>query len=196
LGLNKDVFLIYLHNSCWQPQILEFYFMQLSLHADYACRVLIFLAVGQGPRASIEEIAKAFAISQNHLVKVVHRLGQLGFIETTRGRNGGIRLALPPEEIYMGDVIRRMEPHFEVVECFNSSTNTCPIIGLCDLQPALQRARDAFLQVLDAVTLAEVTRKKMDLAGRLGFTRSSAPEDAQSAGDDRSFPTPPNPQYL
>ncbi|WP_141733367.1 RrF2 family transcriptional regulator [Oligoflexus tunisiensis] len=179
--------------------------MQLSLHADYACRVLIHLAVGQETRSSIEEIARAFAISQNHLVKVVHRLGQLGFIETTRGRNGGIRLAMPPEKISMGAVIRRMEPHFEVVECLNSSTNTCPIVGLCGLQPALQRARDAFLQVLDDVTLADVTRKKKDLARALGLqiregtegvTTSSAPADARSAADDHSFPTPPCPPHL
>jgi Rrf2 family nitric oxide-sensitive transcriptional repressor len=168
--------------------------MQLSLHADYACRVLIFLSVHDGSRASIEEIAKAFTISQNHLVKVVHRLGQLGFIETTRGRNGGIRLARSPEDISIGAVIRSMEPHFEVVECFNASTNSCPIIGLCDLQPALQRARDAFLGVLDTVTLAEVTRMKSGLGQRLGFTRSSATGDAQSADGDRSFPRPPSPQ--
>jgi Rrf2 family nitric oxide-sensitive transcriptional repressor len=144
--------------------------LQLSLHADYACRVLIYLAAKQVQRSSIEEIANAFKISENHLVKVVHRLGQLGFIETTRGRNGGIRLARDPELIAMGDVIRRMEPHFEVVECFSSSSNSCPITGICGLQPALMRARDAFLQTLDAVNLASVIVNRQALNQTLGAT--------------------------
>lgn len=143
--------------------------MQLSLHADYACRVLIYLAVSNVPRSSIEEIANSFRISQNHLVKVVHRLGQLGFIETTRGRNGGICLAMAPGKISMGEVIRQMEPHFEVVECFNPSSNACPIVSVCGLQPALMRARDAFLGTLDAVTLADVMVKEKALAKTLGF---------------------------
>ncbi|HYX37379.1 MAG TPA: Rrf2 family transcriptional regulator [Oligoflexus sp.] len=144
--------------------------MQLSLHADYACRVLIYLATREVPRSSIEEIAKAFKISENHLVKVVHRLGQQGFIETTRGRNGGIRLAREPEKISIGDVIRRMEPHFEVVECFSALSNTCPITGICGLQPALFKARDAFLQTLDAVTLASVSINKEALTRTLTGT--------------------------
>jgi len=137
--------------------------LQLSLHADYACRVLIYLSVTPMPRSSIEEIANSFKISENHLVKVVHRMGQLGFIETIRGRNGGIRLGLAPEKISIGEVIRKMEPHFEVVECMNPSTNACPIVGICGLQPALMRARDAFLAILDAVTLAEVTHNQAAL---------------------------------
>lgn len=144
--------------------------MQLSLHADYACRVLIYLAARRAPRSSIEEIARAFKISENHLVKVVHRLGQLGFVETTRGRNGGLRLARDPELISMGDVIRRMEPHFEVVECFSSNTNTCPITGICGLQPALFKARDAFLQSLDAVNLAAVSHNHVAINQSLGAT--------------------------
>jgi Rrf2 family nitric oxide-sensitive transcriptional repressor len=144
--------------------------LQLSLHADYACRVLIYLGVRGAPRSSIEEIARAFKISENHLVKVVHRLGQLGFIETTRGRNGGLRLARDPELISMGDVIRRMEPHFEVVECFSSTSNTCPITGICGLQPALWKARDAFLQTLDAVSLSSVIGNREALMQTLGAT--------------------------
>lgn len=144
--------------------------MQLSLHADYACRVLIYLASRDAARSSIEEIARAFKISENHLVKVVHRLGQLGFITTTRGRNGGLRLGRDPELISMGDVIRRMEPHFEVVECFSSTSNSCPITGICGLQPALFKARDAFLQTLDSVSLASVTQNHEALRQSLGAT--------------------------
>jgi Rrf2 family nitric oxide-sensitive transcriptional repressor len=128
------------------------------------------LASRDATRSSIEEIARAFKISENHLVKVVHRLGQLGFITTTRGRNGGLRLGRDPELISMGDVIRRMEPHFEVVECFSSTTNSCPITGICGLQPALFKARDAFLQTLDSVTLASVTQNHEALRQSLGAT--------------------------
>jgi Rrf2 family nitric oxide-sensitive transcriptional repressor len=144
--------------------------VQLSLHADYACRVLIYLASRDAARSSIEEIARAFKISENHLVKVVHRLGQLGFITTTRGRKGGLRLGRDPELISMGDVIRRMEPHFEVVECFSSTSNSCPITGICGLQPALFKARDAFLQTLDSVTLASATQNHEALRQSLGAT--------------------------
>lgn len=141
--------------------------MQLSLHADYACRVLIYLATSTESKASIEEVAAAFKISQNHLVKVVHRLGQLGFIETTRGRNGGICLAEPADKILIGDVIRQMEPHFNIVECFDQASNTCSIQGACGLQPALMRARNAFLQALDKVSLAQVTSKTAALSRSL-----------------------------
>lgn len=143
--------------------------MQLSLHADYACRVLIFLATVERERSSIDEIASAFQISQNHLVKVVHRLGKLGFIETMRGRGGGIRLARAPLEIKIGDVVRRMEqPGFNVAECFDSDTNTCPIAPVCGLKPWLSKAMDAFLRTLDDVTLADVTANRKRIVKTLG----------------------------
>jgi Rrf2 family nitric oxide-sensitive transcriptional repressor len=142
--------------------------VQLSLHADYACRVLIFLTTVESERSSVDEIASAFQISQNHLVKVVHRLGKLGFLETTRGRGGGIRLARAPAEIKIGDVIRQMEqPGFNVAECFDSATNTCPIAPVCSLKPWLSKAMDAFLGTLDGVTLADVTANRKRLVRTL-----------------------------
>lgn len=137
--------------------------MQLSLHADYSCRVLIYLAT-KPDKCSIEEIAASYAISKNHLVKVVHKLGQLGFIETTRGRGGGIQLARAPKLINIGDVIRKTELNLDVVECFNASTNSCRIIAACGLKPWLALAIKAFLETLDRVTLADVVkdRKKLE----------------------------------
>lgn len=138
--------------------------MQLSFHADYACRVLIYLATMEAERSSVEEIARAFGISQNHLVKVVHKLGKFGFIDTVRGRGGGLRLALSPESIRIGEVVRQMEPGLDLVECFNLATNTCPITDHCGLKPLLYKAREAFLSQLDAVSLAEISRQRRQLA--------------------------------
>jgi Rrf2 family nitric oxide-sensitive transcriptional repressor len=145
--------------------------LQLSLHADYACRVLIYLATMETERASIEAIAAAYGVSQNHLVKVVHRLGKLGFVDTLRGRGGGIKLARPAAEISVGDVIRKTEqPGFAVVECLDRGANTCPITAACGLKPWLAKATAAFLTTLDAVTLAEVAAKR----GRLGKVLASS----------------------
>ncbi len=130
--------------------------MQLSLHADYACRTLIYLAIS--PRASIPQISKAYGISNNHLVKVVHRLGQAGYVKTTRGKGGGIELARPAEEIGLADVVREMEPSFDMVECFNRATNTCRIVPGCGLKHALQEATKAFLSTLEKYSLSDVIK--------------------------------------
>jgi len=144
--------------------------MQLSFHADYACRTLIYLALlPPGTRSSIEEIAKAYGISVNHLVKVVHALGRFGFVETTRGRGGGLRLARPAREISIGDVIRKTEPGFELVECFRLEGNACPITPACGLKPWLGKAMAAFLTTLDNVTLADVTERREALAEALSL---------------------------
>ncbi len=130
--------------------------MQLSLHADYACRALIYLSIE--PRASIPKISKAYGISNNHLVKVVHRLAKAGFIKTTRGKGGGIELARAAEKICIADVIREMESSFDVVECFNRATNTCRILPGCGLKHALQEATNAFLSTLEKYTLKDVIK--------------------------------------
>jgi Rrf2 family nitric oxide-sensitive transcriptional repressor len=137
--------------------------MQLSLHADFACRVLIYLATMDREKTSIDEIASAYGISKNHLVKVVHQLGKLGFIETTRGRGGGICLARPPGDIAIGDVIRKTESNLDIVECLNADTNTCPITSVCGLKPWLAQATQAFLKTLDGVSLADITRNRKRL---------------------------------
>lgn len=144
--------------------------MQLSLQADYSCRTLMYLALRPPmEKSSIEEIASAYGISEHHLVKIVHKLGKLGFVEATRGRGGGIRLARPPQDINMGDVIRKTEPGFQLVECFNAATNTCLASAACGLKPWLGQAMKAFLDVLDKVTLAEVVAKQSKLAQALGL---------------------------
>lgn len=131
--------------------------MQLSLYADYSCRVLIYLAVMKEEKSSIREISQAYGISANHLVKVVHNLGKLGYIQTSRGRGGGISLGRLPSEISIGKVIRETEPGFDLVECY-SSRNTCPIASVCGLKFVFGEALQSFLKVLDSYTLADIIK--------------------------------------
>lgn len=130
--------------------------MQLTLHTDYALRVLIYLTMQ--PAATIGELAEHYQLSRNHLVKVVNALGKQGFIVTMRGKGGGVRLARAPETISVGDVVRRMETHFDVVECLREhySHPACKALPFCGLRKALQHATDTFLSDLDGHTLASV----------------------------------------
>jgi Rrf2 family transcriptional regulator, nitric oxide-sensitive transcriptional repressor len=136
--------------------------VHLTLHADYGLRVLLYLAVHHERLVSKVEISGAYGISKNHLVRVVQALGKHGYIEVRPGRSGGLSLARTPEEIRIGEVVRRMEPHLYLVECFNAVENTCPIVPACGLKHALMDARDAFLHVLDKLTLADVVRTSGD----------------------------------
>ena len=130
--------------------------MQITSYTDYALRVLIYLAMSQDRHATITEIADFFKISRNHLVKVVHQLGSKGFVITTRGKGGGFSLQRPPEQISIGEVVRSMETHFNWVECFDPAQQRCRLLPNCGLKHLLARAGDAYLQVLDAATLADV----------------------------------------
>lgn len=130
--------------------------MQLTLYTDYSLRVLVYLGACPERTATITEIARAYRISRNHLVKVVHNLAHHGYIRTTRGRGGGMALARPPAEIRIGDVVRHTEVNFTLVECFDKVRNTCPITSMCALKGALGEAFRAFMAVLDRYTLADV----------------------------------------
>lgn len=130
--------------------------MQITTHTDYALRVLIYLARSSNNRATITEIADFFDISRNHLVKVVHQLGVKSFVTTTRGKAGGLSLQRPPEQINIGDVVRSMENHFNWVECFDPAKQHCRLLPHCGLKQLIAHAGNAYLQVLDAATLADV----------------------------------------
>jgi Rrf2 family transcriptional regulator, nitric oxide-sensitive transcriptional repressor len=129
--------------------------MQLTLHTDYALRVLLFLAQKNGEQATISEVADFYQISRNHLVKVVHHLAGHNFIQTTRGKHGGMRLARAPELIAVGEVVRRMEPNFDLVECFSSTNQPCVVAPVCALKEVLYRAGNDFLATLDNYTVAD-----------------------------------------
>ena len=150
--------------------------MQLTLYSDYSLRVLIYLGAHPGHRATISEIAESYGISRNHLVKVVHNLASLGFIDTVRGRSGGMILALVPELINIGDVVRKTEPDFDIVECFDEETNTCPISPSCALIKVLKIARNKFIETLDEYTLADVVANASQLVVYLRINASAIPK--------------------
>jgi Rrf2 family nitric oxide-sensitive transcriptional repressor len=130
--------------------------MQLTLFSDYSLRVAIYLAAHPERLCSIGEISGAYGISRPHVVKTVQRLTGLGVVAATRGRGGGLRLARAPEDVNVGALVRATEPHFDVVECFDAKTNTCPIAPACALKGVLGQAKRAFLAVLDGQTLADL----------------------------------------
>ena len=128
--------------------------MRLTLYTDYSLRVLIFLAAKpQGELSTVAEISESFTISKNHLTKVVHELGKAGFIETVRGRGGGIRLKVLPEHINVGSVVRKTEDDFQLVECFNRESNQCVLAPVCQLKGVLKEALQAYLSVLERYTI-------------------------------------------
>lgn len=133
--------------------------MRLTLHTDYALRVMIFLGSHQGRLCSISEISNAYGISHNHLMKVVHRLVKAGFVESVRGRGGGIRLARPPGEIPVGQVVREMEDGFDLVDC-----GSCAIAAGCGMTRVLNEAVRAFLGVFDSYTFADLPKGGTPLA--------------------------------
>ena len=130
--------------------------MQLTLFTDYALRVLIYATVRPESRCLTTDVATAFGISRHHAVKVVNELQHLGYLDTTRGREGGFALAIPPHRIRVGEVVRRTEGTMTLVECFDPATNTCPLTRACGLKGVLGEAFDAFLAVLDRYSLADL----------------------------------------
>ena len=146
--------------------------MRLTVYTDYSLRVLMYLGV-RGPNhlATIQEIADTYQISKNHLMKVTYDLGKYGYIETIRGRGGGIRLAMQPEAIVIGQVVRKTEEDFHIVECFDPENNLCKISPECRLKHALYEALQAYLTVLDSYTLADVLVSKDALFQLFGFEK-------------------------
>jgi Rrf2 family transcriptional regulator, nitric oxide-sensitive transcriptional repressor len=146
--------------------------MKLTRYSDYAIRVLTYLASRPDRLCSIREIAHAYRISENHLMKVVHDLGRAGFVATTRGRGGGIRLARPASDISLGQVVRHTEDSFDLVDC-----GSCLIAPACGATGVLKEATRAFLAVLDRYTLAEVTHRRRDLAALFGASADLGVKD-------------------
>ena len=150
--------------------------MRLTVYTDFSLRVLMFLALKGDGLATIAEIAKAYGISKNHLMKVVYQLGLAGYVETVRGKGGGLRLARPPQDIVIGEVVRHTEPDMALVPCFAPDDASCTIFPSCALHGALSGARDAFLAALDKHTLADLVRPRAPLQKLLAFnTTGRAP---------------------
>lgn len=140
--------------------------MHLTRYTDYSLRVLIYLGTRPDKLATISEIAAYHGISRNHLMKVVHQLGAHGYIDTLRGKGGGIKLAHPPERIVVGDVVRSMEENMSIVECFEPDFSACILAPTCQLKTALNEALHSFLATLDLYTLADLISPIESPAGR------------------------------
>lgn len=132
--------------------------MRLTQWTDFSLRVLMYCAASRGRAqpVTIAEIAQSHHISRSHLTKIVMTLSSLGYLATTRGRGGGLRLLRPAHEIRVGEVIRRTETDFTLVECFDPASNACLLDGRCRLKGALKRAMDRYLETLDEVTLEDL----------------------------------------
>ncbi len=139
--------------------------MKLTLFTDYSMRVLLYLAARPDRLCSIAEVAQAYRISQNHLMKVVNELARSGYVESVRGRGGGIRLGKAPEEINVGALVRHTEEGFDLVDC-----GSCVIAPACGMTGVLKEALLAFLTVLDRYTLADMMAKRGDLSRLLSGT--------------------------
>ncbi|HKX22946.1 MAG TPA: Rrf2 family transcriptional regulator [Rhizorhapis sp.] len=137
--------------------------MRLTLFTDYSIRVLLYLGARPDRLCSIGEVARGYGVSQNHMMKVVNELVRSGYVESVRGRFGGIRLARAPEEINIGTVIRHTEDGFDLLDCGN-----CVIAPACGLTGVLKEAVGAFLSVLDAYSLADLLKRRADIAQLLG----------------------------
>ena len=151
--------------------------MNLTLHADYSLRILLYLTEHRDRPVSTQEISEAYGISRNHLVRVAQTLQAHSFVNASVGRSGGLTLARHPAEINMGEVVRKTEPSFRIVECFQLDTNTCRITPICKLRGVLSDALKAFIQVLDAYTLADVARMEgiAPLSNFLAIQRANLP---------------------
>jgi Rrf2 family nitric oxide-sensitive transcriptional repressor len=130
--------------------------MRLTTFTDYSLRVLIYLGTDADQRASVGEIAEAYGISKNHLLKVILFLATEGYVVTTRGKGGGVQLKIDPDRIRVGDVVRKSEAGSVLVECFSQGGSDCRIERVCQLRGAFQKAAQAFYAVLDTYTLADL----------------------------------------
>jgi Rrf2 family transcriptional regulator, nitric oxide-sensitive transcriptional repressor len=153
--------------------------VRLTLHTDFALRVLTQVGLGGGKLTTINDIAQSFAISKQHLMKVVNDLGQKGYLDTVRGRNGGIRLMREPRDINIGQVVRDTEGQLDVVGCLGNK-GYCRIERVCVLRGVLRDATEAFLAVLDGYTLADLIRPHKALSSLL--LDQHAPLRRSSAG--------------
>jgi Rrf2 family transcriptional regulator, nitric oxide-sensitive transcriptional repressor len=146
--------------------------MKLTSFTDYTLRVLMYLALEPDRLATIQEVAQAYGISENHLMKVVHHLAKTGVVESLRGKGGGIRLAMPAEKIRVGRVVREAEGGGPIVECF-SDHDTCRITPECRLAGVLARAFKALYESLDRYTLADLVERRQPLIRILKVPRAA-----------------------
>ena len=150
--------------------------MRITKRSNIAMRILMFCAVRDDHNRLVTraEVASRCEVSPSHLAQIINRLAQLGYLETQRGRGGGICLGMAPRDIVIGDVFRALEPMFPDTGCFADSDDTCPLHDACRLRPALRAAADAFYGHLDQITLDRLVCDNDALAGLFGLPRCTA----------------------
>ena len=146
--------------------------MRLTTFSDYSMRVLMYLALQDDRLATIQEIARAYDISESHLMKVVHQLARSGVVETVRGKGGGLRLALEPAQIRLGRVVRQAEGAGPIVECLSGEPSVCRIAPVCRLPGVLMRAFDALYAELDRYTLADLVSEPIEFKRVLALNQA------------------------
>lgn len=150
--------------------------MKLTSYTNYAMRSLQLAALKAPDLVRVDDVAMIHGLSRPHIMKIVHELGKAGYLETVRGRGGGFRLARPPEEIVVGEVVRITEGPLDVVECFNPEKNTCPLMGICVLSRKMKEATAAFMAVLDDLTIADIAANRGQLLERIAPLEAQRPE--------------------
>ncbi len=149
--------------------------MRLTRQTNHAIRILMYCALRDAHLSRVADIARSYAVSELFLFKILQPLVEAGFIETVRGRNGGIRLAKSADAITLRAVVEVTEESFALAECFDGGTSDCPLVGNCALNGALREALDAFLEALAAHTIADLVTDRAGMGLRLGFaSRESA----------------------
>lgn len=154
--------------------------MRLTLHTDYALRLLMLLAIEPENRHTIEAVAKRYDISRNHLMKVTQTLSQAGFLESLRGRGGGLRLGRSPASINLGAVVRATEDSLALVECFDRENDRCVISSVCGLRGPLEEALRAFLAVLNRYSLADLIKSPASVRKMRALLATPADDTIQS----------------
>lgn len=148
--------------------------MRMTFHTDYALRMLVYVAMRPDEICTVNEVAETYGLSRNHLLKVARNLSRLGYIETMRGRSGGIRLGVAAENINIGALVRATEEDFSVVECMQQSEGGCIISPACKLKGMFSEALEAYLAVLHKYTLADAMRNRTMLGTLLGIDARAA----------------------
>ncbi|AGF74386.1 iron-responsive transcriptional regulator [Bartonella australis AUST/NH1] len=142
--------------------------MRLTKQTNYALRMLMYCAADQNTLSRIPEIAKAHAISELFLFKVLQPLVEAGFMQTVRGRNGGVKLAKPAEEISVADVVKITEDNFSMAECFDNTVSNCPLVNFCNLNTVLKKALNSFFDVLSMTSIADLQKSSLQLPFKIG----------------------------
>lgn len=143
--------------------------MRLTRQTNYAIRILMYCTANQGQLSRIPEIAAAYSVSELFLFKILQPLVENGLVQTVRGRNGGVRLGKPANEITLFDVVRATEESFAMAECFENDATDCPLIDSCSLNEALRKALGAFFEVLESYTIEDLVRARPSMRNLLGI---------------------------